>query len=75
MAVTKTRTLQLEFIDGGGNSVVYSLKDPKEGLDKATVEAAAQTIIEKKVFAMADGDLASLKQGQIVTRSVETIDE
>ena len=71
MAVTKTRTLQLEFLDGGGNSVVYSLKDPKEGLDKA----AARTIVEKKVFATADGDLASLKQGQIVTRSVETIDE
>lgn len=33
MAVTKTRTLQLEFLDGGGNSVVYSLKDPKEGPD------------------------------------------
>ena len=69
MAVTKTRTLQLEFLDGGGNSVVYSLKDPKEGLE------AARTIVEKKVFATADGDLASLKQGQIVTRSVETIDE
>ena len=75
MAVTKTRTLQLEFLDGGGNSVVYSLKDTKEGLHKATDEAAAQTIVEKKVFATADGDLASLKQGQIVTRSVETIDE
>ena len=55
--------------------MAVSLKDPKEGLDKATVEAAARTIVEKKVFATADGDLASLKQGQIVTRSVETIDE
>lgn len=35
MIQTKTRTLQLEFADAAGNSVVYSLKNPKEGLDKA----------------------------------------
>ena len=37
MIQTKTRTLQLEFADAAGNSVVYSLKNPKEGLDKGTV--------------------------------------
>lgn len=75
MAATETKTLQLEFLDGGGNSVVYSLKDPKESLNKAAVDAAAQTIIEKRVFATADGNLASLKQGKIVTRSVKVLDE
>lgn len=42
MIQTKTRTLQLEFADAAGNSVVYSLKNPKEGLDKGTVDAAGK---------------------------------
>lgn len=75
MIQTKTKTLQLEFADAAGNSVIYSLKDPKDGLDKGTVDAAVSIILEKKIFATADGDLASLKDSRIVTRQVETIDE
>lgn len=73
MATTETKTLQLSFIDGGGDTVTYSLKDPKEGLDKAAVDAAAQVIIDQHVFATEKGDLTALKSSQIVTRTVESL--
>ena len=75
MIQTKTRTLQLEFADAAGNSVVYSLKNPKEGLDKGTVDAAVCTLLEKKIFATAEGELTALKDSRIITRQVETLDE
>lgn len=75
MIQTKTRTLQLEFVDAAGNSVVYSLKNPKESLDKSTVDAAVGTLLEKKIFATADGELTALKGSRIITRQVETLDE
>lgn len=75
MIQTKTRTLQLEFDDAAGNSVVYSLKNPKESLDKSTVDAAVGTLLEKKIFATADGELTALKGSRIITRQVETLDE
>ena len=74
MITTKTTTLQLEFVDGAGKSVNYALKDPKDSLDKAIVDAAAKTIIDAKIFATEGGDLASLKESRIVTRQVESID-
>ena len=70
MIQTKTRTLQLEFADAAGNSVVYSLKNPKEGLDKGTVDAAVSTLLEKKIFATAEGELTALKDSRIITRQV-----
>ena len=75
MIQTKTKTLQLEFADAAGNSVVYSLKNPKESLDKSTVDAAVGTLLEKKIFATADGELTALKGSRIITRQVETLDE
>ena len=75
MIQTKTRTLQLEFADAAGNSVVYSLKNPKESLDKSTVDAAVGTLLEKKSVATADGELTALKGSRIITRQVETLDE
>ncbi len=74
MAVTETKTLQLTFADAVGESVTYSFKDPKADLDKAAVEAAAQTLIDQHVFATEYGDLTALTSSQIVTRTVETFD-
>ena len=74
MAITETKTLQLEFADAGGESVTYSFKDPKAGLDKAKVDAAAQAIIDQHVFATEYGDLQVLKESKIITRTVETIE-
>lgn len=74
MTTSMTRTLQLTFLDSADKSVTYSLKDPKADLDKATLDAAVEVILGKNVFATANGDLKSLKSGQIVTRKVEGID-
>ena len=75
MITSATKTLQLAFTDTLGKSRTFSLKDPKDGLDKATVDAAANTIIEKNIFKTEDnGDLQALKECRIVTRQVETID-
>ncbi len=74
MTMTQTKTLQLSFLDAAGDRVSYSFKDPKDGLDRAAVDAAAQTMIDQKIFAGQGGDLTSLEQCQIVTRTVESID-
>lgn len=74
MITTKTTTLQLTFADPVGTAVTYALKDPKDGIDKVAVDAAAQCIIDNNVFATKDGDLASLKDSRIVTRQVESLD-
>ena len=74
MITSKTKTLQLTFLDAANKSVSYSVKDPKDDLDKGTVDAAVQVILEKIVFATENGDLQSLKASQIVTRQVDSID-
>ena len=74
MITSKSKTLQLTFLDAGNKSVSYSIKDPKDDLDKGTVDAAVQVILEKNVFATDNSDLKSLKTSQIVTRQVESID-
>lgn len=72
---SETKTLQLTFVDGANKNVSYSISTPKTGLKKETVDAAAKTIIDAKIFATTDGgNLAALKSSQIVTRKVETLE-
>jgi hypothetical protein len=72
---SETKTLQLTFVDGANKNVSYSISTPKAGLKKETVDAAAKTIIDAKIFATTDGgNLAALKSSQIVTRKVETLE-
>jgi hypothetical protein len=74
MIKTETKTLQLQFADTQGTKISYAVKNPKDGLDKAAIDAAAKTIIDSKLFATKNGDLAELKAGNIVTHTVETMD-
>lgn len=74
MITSKRKTLQLTFLDAGNKTVSYSIQDPKDDLDKKTVDDAVQVILDKNVFATKTGDLKSLKTSQIVTRQVESID-
>ena len=49
--------------------------NPKADLTKATVDTAAQTIVDSKIFATTEGgNLTALKSSQIVTRKVETLE-
>lgn len=74
MALTETKTLQLEFIDAGGKTFTFSLKNPKDGLDKAAVDAAATVIVEKNIFAREEKDIVAFNEARIVQRTVETIE-
>lgn len=62
------------YLNAGNKTVSYSIQDPKDDLDKKTVDDAVQVILDKNVFATKTGDLKSLKTSQIVTRQVESID-
>ena len=72
---SETKTLQLTFVDGANKNVSYSVSNPKAGLKKETVDAAAKAIVDAKIFATTDGgNLTALKASQIVTRKVETLE-
>ncbi|GAA6391960.1 DUF2922 domain-containing protein [Megasphaera sp.] len=72
---SETKTLRLTFVDGINKNVSYSIASPKADLDKATVDAAANAIVDSKIFATDDGgNLMALKDSQIVTRKVETLE-
>ena len=72
---SQTKTLRLTFVDGINKNVSYSIASPKADLDKATVDAAANAIVDAKIFATDDGgNLMALKDSQIVTRKVETLE-
>jgi hypothetical protein len=72
---SETKTLQLTFVDGANKNVSYSVSNPKAGLKKETVDAAAKAIVDAKIFATTDGgNLTALKSSQIVTRKVETLE-
>ena len=45
---SETKTLRLTFVDGVNKNVSYSIASPKADLDKATVDAAADVIIDAK---------------------------
>lgn len=72
---SETKTLRLTFVDGVNKNVSYSIASPKADLDKATVDAAANVIVDAKIFATDDGgNLTALKDSHIVTRKVETLE-
>ena len=72
---SETKTLRLTFVDGINKNVSYSIASPKDDLDKATVDAAANVIVDSKIFATDDGgNLTGLKDSQIVTRKVEILE-
>lgn len=48
---SETKTLQLTFVDGASKNVSYSISNPKADLTKETVDTAAQTIVDSKIFA------------------------
>ena len=51
---SETKTLQLTFVDGANKNVSYSVSNPKAGLKKETVDAAAKAIVDAKIFATTD---------------------
>ncbi|TWH49565.1 DUF2922 domain-containing protein [Sporomusa sp. KB1] len=65
MADTNTKTLEMIFATESGKEVTVAVKDPKDGLTLAEVQAVMNTIIAKNVFSSTGGDLMSVKEAQI----------
>ncbi|HML35198.1 DUF2922 domain-containing protein [Sporomusa sphaeroides] len=65
MADTNTKTLEMIFTTGGGKEVTVAVRDPKDGLTLAAVQAVMATIIAKNVFSSTSGDLVTAKEAQI----------
>lgn len=65
MADTNTKTLEMVFTTAGAKEVTVVVKDPKDGLTLAAVQAVMATIIAKNVFSSTSGDLVTAKEAQI----------
>lgn len=65
MADTNTKTLEMVFKTQGGKSVTVAVKDPKDGLLLAEVQAVMNTIIAKNIFSSTSGDLVGIQEAQI----------
>ena len=56
-----------------GKNVTIRVRDPKEGLTKAEVDAAMNLILSKNLFTSNGGDLVAIKGSQIVDRNVTVL--
>ena len=65
MADTNTKTLEMLFATASGKEVTVAVKEPKDGLTLAEVQAVMATIIAKNVFSSSSGDLVTAKEAQI----------
>lgn len=74
MLKSEVKTLQLQFTDPTGSAVTYAMKNPKDELDKAAIDAASKAIIDSKLFATKNGDLAALKESRVVTHKIEVVE-
>lgn len=65
MADTNTKSLEMVFITEGNKEVIVLVKDPRDGLTLAEVQAVMNTIIARNVFSTTTGNLATIKEAQI----------
>ncbi|MFC4558199.1 DUF2922 domain-containing protein [Virgibacillus kekensis] len=68
------KKLELKFLNADGKLVTYSLEQPVEPVDPATVKSAMNTIIAQNAFTSSGGDLVSVKSARVVERNVVDID-
>jgi hypothetical protein len=65
LADTNTKSLEMVFKSEGGKSVTVAVKDPRDGLTLAEVQAVMNTIIAKNIFTSSSGNLVSIVEAQI----------
>ena len=61
-----TKTLKMPFRNAAGNTVNFTLANPKDGLTKAEVQATQALIIARNLFATTGGDLMSALEPSIL---------
>lgn len=68
------KVLELKFENTDGKIVTYSLDQPIEPVDPASVSEAMNEIIAQNAFTSSGGDLVVKHSARIVDRTVEEIE-
>ncbi|AUJ23967.1 DUF2922 domain-containing protein [Virgibacillus dokdonensis] len=68
------KKLELKFTNQDGKTVNYSIDQPVEPVDTATVNAAMDEILQQNAFTSSGGDLVAKKSARIVERIVEEVE-
>lgn len=66
-----SKVLKMTFQSDGGKAVTYNLADPKDGLTKAEVEAAMQSMIDKNAVSVGEETATGIKD--VVVRETNDI--
>ena len=61
------KTLEMEFRNESGKSVVLRVLEPKDTITLAEVTAVMQTIITKNIFGTTSGELAQVVEARILS--------
>ena len=69
------KILRMVFANEGGNNVTFSLRNPKDPITAAEVQAVMDNIIAKNVFNSTGGDLVSKVRAEIVDTTETTLFE
>ena len=70
-----SETLQMVFRNTDERLSTISVSDPAPELTAAEVEAVMDSIITRNVFETSGGELVEKVRAQIVTRTVDVLDE
>ncbi|NWO14448.1 DUF2922 domain-containing protein [Virgibacillus sp.] len=68
------KKLELKFTNQDGKTVNYTIDQPVEPVDTATVNAAMDEILQQNAFTSSGGDLVAKKSARIVERIVEEVE-
>lgn len=66
-------TLALSFVTEQGKIARYSLREPKDGLSRADVDAGIKVLLSADIFAVGEDRFRALKDAAIVQRSVRKL--
>ncbi|WP_378950693.1 DUF2922 domain-containing protein [Pelosinus sp. sgz500959] len=61
------KTLEMEFRNETGKSVVLRMLEPKDDITLAEVHAVMQNIIAKNIFSTTSGDLVQVVEARILS--------
>lgn len=67
------KELELKFKNASGQSRTLTIKNPKEGLAKETVDGVMAAVIAADVFTSGGGDLTEAVEGRMRTTILDTL--
>jgi hypothetical protein len=70
-----SETLQMVFRNVEGRMTTISVTDPAPDITALDVEAVMDSILTRNVFQTSGGDIESKVKAQIVSRTVDVLDE